>query len=1330
MKYTTLTLILLVAFVKGIAQPTLSKKELEERISAKQLATLKHLNDVSSHKSAAVAALPEQDCSNAIPICQNVYNTAASYSGIGLQDEIPGNTCLGSNELNSVWYTFTSNTAGNLAFQISPNNPSDDYDFALYDITNGNCSGISSGAITPIRCNYSANPGSTGLSAAGTNANEDAGGSNQSSRYPTVVGRTYVLIISNFSSTQDGYRLDFSSGTASIFDDVPPAISDVIAPCGSSVITFQASEQVKCSSIAADGSDFLLSGPGGPYTITAASGINCGSGTSQISFTISPALSGVGPWTIGVQTGTDGNSLTDACGNVMASQTKTFVSLPPSASITGPNSVCKGGLISLTASYGSSYNWIGSAVPAGQANQQSISFTHNTAGTLNFTVAVTNGTCGVAMATKEVTVNDGPVADFNVVPSFTVCAGVPVTFTNTTVLPCTRLGSGINICNCGALLCDPTPINSPLASYVWTFGDGSAISYPLTAGSLHPTHTYTSPGVYNVNLTSATGGGLGSCPSTINKAITVLPSVASLTVSPSVTVCPGTGAVLSASGGLTYTWTPSDGLSSINTATTMASPTITTVYTVSAAGCTSNTSQTVAVVVSNTPPVIGSINGPASVCPNVNNVSYSVNDLSGTTYSWTLSSGFTLASTSHTTAGIVINVANTSGTLTVSATNACGTSTTVKTISITDLSLTVSASPTIVCSGNPTSLSAFGASNYTWAPAVTAASTTGSLVTANPTTPTVYTVTGTAGVCTGVATITIAIAPSLSATITQQTNASCYGLRDGSASVSAPSVNGPYLYSWSTVPTQTTQTATGLGAGTYSVTVTSTQCSPSGTELINNGDFSLGNTGFSSAYTYATSHTGQGQYWVGNNANPWSPFLVSGGDHTTGSGDFMLVDGASTANVNVYCQTVSVKPNTNYLFSTWLTTLNNNPPSSQLAQLQFYVNGIPLGNVFTAPPTYSVWAQFFSAWNSGANTSANICIVNQSTTSQGNDFGLDDISFQECVTLCPVTKIVTITQPPAVPISVSTSTSICPGQSTALSVSGALSYTWSPSASVNSVNGTSVTANPLNTTIYTVTGTDASSCQGAKTVTVVVNPRPAIGINSPSICAGQSVILTPNSANSYTWAGGPTTNTFVVNPSSSTVYTVAGTSNAGCVGTQTTLVTVYDPQASFTGMNNAVEQIETLLTLQNTSTGANNISWKSCYNSTLTTPTLALALSDTGTCCVTLYAYKNTCTDSVKNCVRVLPKTLLEVPNVFTPNGDGHNDVFKLTAVNIGEINMTIYDRWGLKVFDAKSSGNIKWDGTTTSGSAVSEGTYFYVLKASSLDGKAYDLKGTINVFR
>jgi gliding motility-associated-like protein len=91
----------------------------------------------------------------------------------------------------------------------------------------------------------------------------------------------------------------------------------------------------------------------------------------------------------------------------------------------------------------------------------------------------------------------------------------------------------------------------------------------------------------------------------------------------------------------------------------------------------------------------------------------------------------------------------------------------------------------------------------------------------------------------------------------------------------------------------------------------------------------------------------------------------------------------------------------------------------------------------------------------------------------------------------------------------------------------------------------------------------------------------------------------------------------------------------------------------------------------------------------------------------------------------------LDVPNVFTPNGDGSNDVFFLKVANLTDISANIFDRWGNKVYESTSStGNIAWDGTGMSGKDLPAGTYFYVIKATGKDGMAYEKKGNVSIYR
>jgi len=170
--------------------------------------------------------------------------------------------------------------------------------------------------------------------------------------------------------------------------------------------------------------------------------------------------------------------------------------------------------------------------------------------------------------------------------------------------------------------------------------------------------------------------------------------------------------------------------------------------------------------------------------------------------------------------------------------------------------------------------------------------------------------------------------------------------------------------------------------------------------LVKNGDFTNGNKSFTSGYTYCTSSNclyPEGYYAVGKNANFYHNAFV-GRDHTTGTGNFMIVNGAGVPSTIVWRQTISIKSNTDYNFSAWVMSLVGGSP----AQLQFQINGTTIGSIFSAPSTVNLWQNFFVTWNSGSNTSAVITILNQNTTLSGNDFGLDDISFIEiCNTPVP-----------------------------------------------------------------------------------------------------------------------------------------------------------------------------------------------------------------------------------------------------------------------------------------------------------------------------------------
>ena len=114
-----------------------------------------------------------------------------------------------------------------------------------------------------------------------------------------------------------------------------------------------------------------------------------------------------------------------------------------------------------------------------------------------------------------------------------------------------------------------------------------------------------------------------------------------------------------------------------------------------------------------------------------------------------------------------------------------------------------------------------------------------------------------------------------------------------------------------------------------------------------------------------------------------------------------------------------------------------------------------------------------------------------------------------------------------------------------------------------------------------------------------------------------------------------------------------------------------------------------------------------------------------------LIAIKGSCVDTAYKTIKVELPSKMEVPNVFTPNGDGNNDVFFLKVANLTEINAVILDRWGNKVYETTSAtGNIAWDGKNFGGKECASGVYFYIIKATGKDGKEYEAKGNVSLFR
>ncbi|MCB9300245.1 MAG: gliding motility-associated C-terminal domain-containing protein [Lewinellaceae bacterium] len=333
-----------------------------------------------------------------------------------------------------------------------------------------------------------------------------------------------------------------------------------------------------------------------------------------------------------------------------------------------------------------------------------------------------------------------------------------------------------------------------------------------------------------------------------------------------------------------------------------------------------------------------------------------------------------------------------------------------------------------------------------------------------------------------------------------------------------PTFNGPVLSaSWSPsqglgTPNSLSTTASPTATTTYTVQVSST----SSQNLIFNGNFSLGDVGFSTDYSYGNGGPNgilhnEGRYAIASNANDTHQNFASCTDHT-GNGNMMVVN--SSANpANVWCQTITVSPNTNYFFSAWITSVFPTNP----ARLQFSFNGVLLGSEFQASSTTCLWEQFAEMWNSGSNTSVDICIANVNNIASGNDFAIDDISFgQVCEYVDSVTVVVAEPAlPPVVDCSSTTST---------------ISLSWPPVAGatgyqVNVVNGPPATM--LSDTSYLIEGLAPDQAVdieitalvdnpcGNPTTTLTCNTAPcpqiAVNLDGPSaLCFGEEALISVN----------------------------------------------------------------------------------------------------------------------------------------------------------------------------------------------------------------------------
>ncbi|GAB2822017.1 T9SS type B sorting domain-containing protein [Ferruginibacter profundus] len=274
--------------------------------------------------SQSCTTLIGQNPAQAIPVCgtKNFHQSGAASCTSPIAAIPSGSGCTTYNADNSFWYKFHCYQTGTLGFVINGTTPQADYDWEVFDITGRNPNDALTDASLQVSLNLygvsSNNPPfpnyPTGCTAAGVGNSHCEGETNPFNAMPTIlVGHDYLLMITNFRSSGNGYDLTFGGGTANITDPLAPHLLSARAACDGTQATIKLNKQMTCNSLSANGSEFFITPA--LANVIAASGFGCSNGfdMDSVILTLDAPLP-PGNYTITIKNGNaDGNTLKDYC---------------------------------------------------------------------------------------------------------------------------------------------------------------------------------------------------------------------------------------------------------------------------------------------------------------------------------------------------------------------------------------------------------------------------------------------------------------------------------------------------------------------------------------------------------------------------------------------------------------------------------------------------------------------------------------------------------------------------------------------------------------------------------------------------------------------------------------------------------------------------------------------------------------------------------------------------------------------------------------------------------------------------------------------------------
>lgn len=626
--------------------------------------------------------------------------------------------------------------------------------------------------------------------------------------------------------------------------------------------------------------------------------------------------------------------------------------------------------------------------------------------------------------------------------------------------------------------------------------------------------------------------------------------------------------------------------------------------------------------------------------------------------------------------------------------------------------------------------------------------------------------------------------PTITLATSNQSNVTCNGLTNGSATVTASGGTGPYTYNW--LPGNLVgATQSNLAAGTYTISVTDANSCPGTATVVitqptilagttatnnascgsNNGSASVNATGGTAPYNYAWSPSGgtgatanalaAGSYTVtitdANNCQATSSATVSstGGptitlgttqnptcaNSTNGSIQTTITGGSSPYTIQWSPSGGSAATATNLAAGTYTVTVTDNNNCVSTASATLTAPPAITGTTSTTPATCG--ANDGSASVSATGGTGTLSYVwsptgGTATTANGLASGPYTVTItdqNQCsVTLnanVPANGGPTVSIQPTAPVTCFGGTN---GQLTAVVTGGTapFSYAWSPSG------GNAVIATNLGAGTYTVTVTDAANCIVASTY--VLNQPAGITIQetiTPENCGASdgsiSVVASGgNGTYSYAWTPSVGSSASLTGIASGS-YTLVVSDGLGCSTSETYTVNqvggiAVNVSASELAINDGQStQLDASGATSYTWTPSATLSCSDCANP-IATPTETTTYQVVGT-------DANGCVGQAMITITVNPVCgQIFIPTIFSPNLDGNNDFECVMGNCIVELDFQIFNRWGELVFQT-SDPSVCWDGDYK-GKPVNSGTYAYKAYVRRLDGTTESYSGNITLVR